>query len=205
MGWIAKVYQLMAAGLAVTGIAALAAASPAAVDLLVLHRGVVFLLVLAQLVAVFSFAAFAHRVSAGAAAAMFFGYAALTGLTFSAIFLVYASASIAGTFFVAAGAFAALSAYGTLTKRDLDSFGSFLFMGLVGLIVASIINVFVSSSAIYWVTSFVGVILFTGLAAYNTAQLKQLAATGDVDGEAGRQLALRGALMLYLGVARRRN
>jgi len=198
-GFLSKVYQLMAAGLAVTGIVALlVAASPALLEMLVLNRGVLFFLVIAQLVTVFAFTSLAHRVSTGVAAAMFFGYAALTGVTFSTIFLVYTSASIAGTFFVTAGAFAALSAYGAITKRDLTGLGSFLFMGLVGLILASIINLFVGSAAIYWLTTFMGVIVFTGLTAYDTAKLKQLAATSDVSGEVGRKLALQGALMLYL-------
>jgi uncharacterized protein len=198
-GFLGHVYQLMAAGLAVTGIVALlVASSQAAVEFFILNRGVLIALFVAQIVTVLAFSALAQRVSAVAAAAMFFGYAALTGITFSMIFLVYTSASIAGTFFVTAGAFAALSAYGAITKRNLDGMGSFLFMGLVGLILASVVNVFVGSSAIYWLTTFMGVIIFTGLTAYDTAKLKQLAATNDLSGDAGRKLALQGALTLYL-------
>jgi FtsH-binding integral membrane protein len=137
-------------------------------------------------------------VSTGVAAAMFFGYAALTGVTFSTIFLIYTSASIAGTFFITAGAFAALSAYGAITKRSLDGMGSFLFMGLIGLVLASIVNIFVGSSAIYWLTTFMGVIVFTGLVAYDTAKLKQLAAANDLRGDGLRKVALMGALTLYL-------
>ena len=198
-GFLARVYQMMALGLGVTGLVALLiASSPAAVEYIVANRGVMMLLFVAQLVTVFAFTGLLNRVSAGVAGVMFFGYAALSGVTFSMIFLVYTSASIAGTFFITAGAFAGLSAYGYLTKRSLDGMGSFLFMGLIGLVLASIVNIFLGSPAIYWLTTFMGVIVFTGLAAYDTAKLKQLAATADVSGEQGRKLALRGALMLYL-------
>jgi len=198
-GFLRRVYQIMALGLAVTGVVALlVASSPAALELFVMNRGVMMLLVIAQLVMVFAFTGLLTRVSAGTAAAMFFAYAALSGVTFSTIFLVYTSASIAGTFFVTAGAFAGLSAYGYVTKRNLDGLGSFLFMGLIGLVLASIVNIFLGSPAIYWLTTFMGVLVFTGLAAYDTAKLKQLAATMDVSGDQGRKAALRGALMLYL-------
>jgi FtsH-binding integral membrane protein len=197
--FLGRVFRTMALGLAVTGVVAMfVASSPAAMQFLVMNRGVMMALIIAQLVTVFAFTGLLSRVSAGTAAAMFFGYAALSGVTFSTIFLVYTSASIAGTFFITAGAFAGLSAYGYVTKRSLDGLGSFLFMGLIGLVLASIVNIFLGSSTVYWLTTFMGVIVFTGLAAYDTAKLKQLAATTDVSGEHGRKLALQGALMLYL-------
>ena len=198
-GFLRRVYRIMALGLAVTGVVALlVASSPAALELFVMNRGVMMLLVIAQLVMVIAFSGLLTRVSAGTAAFMFFAYAALSGVTFSTIFLVYTRASIAGTFFVTAGAFAGLSAYGYLTKRNLDGMGSFLFMGLIGLVLASIVNLFLGSPAIYWLTTFMGVIVFTGLAAYDTAKLKQLASMTDVSGDQGRKAALQGALMLYL-------
>jgi FtsH-binding integral membrane protein len=198
-GFLGRVYRMMALGLGVTGVVALlVASSPAAIEFFIMNRGVMIMLVIAQLVMVFAFTGLLSRVSAGTAAAMFFTYAALSGVTFSTIFLVYTSASIAGTFFVTAGAFAGVSAYGYVTKRSLDGLGSFLFMGLIGLVLASIVNIFLGSPAIYWLTTFMGVIVFTGLAAYDTAKLKQLAASTDVSGDQGRKLALRGALMLYL-------
>jgi FtsH-binding integral membrane protein len=197
--FLGRVYRTMALGLGVTGLVAmLVASSPGALQFLIMNRGVMFLLIIAQLVTVFAFTGLLSRISAGAAAAMFFGYAALTGVTFSTIFLVYTHGSIAGTFFVTAGAFAGLSAYGYVTKRRLDGLGSFLFMGLIGLVLASIVNIFLGSPAIYWLTTFMGVIVFSGLAAYDTAKLKQLAAMSDVSGDHGRKLALQGALMLYL-------
>jgi hypothetical protein len=200
--FLGRVYRMMALGLGVTGLVALlVASSPAAMQFLLANRGILLLLLVAQLVTVFAFTGLVNRVSAGAAAAMFFGYAALSGVTFSTIFLVYTSSSIAGTFFVTAGAFAGLSAYGAVTKRNLDGLGSFLFMGLIGLVLASVVNIFLGSPAIYWLTTFMGVIVFTGLTAYDTAKLKRLAASsssGQLSGELGRKVALQGALMLYL-------
>jgi FtsH-binding integral membrane protein len=197
--FLGRVYRTMALGLGVTGLVAMAvASSQAALQFLVMNRIVMLLLIIAQFVMVFAFTGLLNRVSAAAAAAMFFTYAALTGVTFSTIFLVYTHGSIAGTFFVTAGAFAGVSAYGAVTKRNLDGFGSFLFMGLIGLVLASVVNIFLGSPAIYWLTTFMGVIVFTGLAAYDTAKLKQLAAMTDVSGDRGRKLALQGALMLYL-------
>jgi len=197
--FLTRVFQTMALGLGVTGLVAMAVAlSQAAVDFFIMNRGVMLLMIIAQFVMVFAFTGLLSRVSAAAAAAMFFTYAALTGVTFSTIFLVYTHGSIAGTFFVTAGAFAGMSAYGYVTKRDLTGFGSFLFMGLIGLVLASIVNVFLGSPAIYWLTTFMGVIVFTGLAAYDTAKLKQLAAQTQLSGDHGRKLALQGALMLYL-------
>jgi hypothetical protein len=197
--FLRRVYRTMALGLGVTGLVAMAvASSQAAVDFFIMNRGVMLLMIVAQFVMVFAFTGLLSRVSAAAAGAMFFTYAALTGVTFSTIFLVYTHGSIAGTFFITAGAFAALSAYGYTTKRDLSGVGSFAFMGLVGLIIASIVNIFLKSPAIYWLTTFMGVIVFTGLAAYDTAKLRQLAAQTEISGDHGRKLALQGSLMLYL-------
>lgn len=197
--FLARVYRFMALGLAVTGVVALMiAGSPEALSFFVLNRGVFFAVIIAQLVMVVAFSGLVTRVSAGTATAMFFGYAALSGITFSTIFLIYTGASIAGTFFVTAGAFAGLSAYGAITKRDLSSMGSFLMMGLIGLVIASLVNLFLGSAFVYWLTTFMGVIVFTGLTAYDTGRLKSLAAQTDLSGVAGHRAALQGALMLYL-------
>jgi FtsH-binding integral membrane protein len=197
--FLARVYQTMALGLAVTGIVALIiASSPAALQFIAMNPGVMMFLIIAQLGVVMGLTWLQSRISEGVMAAMFFAYAALTGVTFSFLFLVYTSASIAGTFFVTAGAFVGIAAYGTLTKRRLDSLGAFGFMGLIGLIVASIVNLIMQSPMIYWLTSFGGVLVFTALTAYDTAKLKQMAAQADVRHEAARKLALQGALSLYL-------
>ena len=197
--FLGRVYRLMALGLGVTGVVALlVAGSPAALEFFVLNRGVFFGVIIAQLVVVLAFSGLVGRVSAGVATAMFFGYAVLTGITFSTIFLIYTGASIASTFFVTAGAFAGLSVYGAVTKRDLSAVGSFAMMGLFGVIIASVVNIFLGSSMLYWLTTFMGVLVFTGLTAYDTAKLKQLAAQTDLSGTAGQRMALQGALMLYL-------
>ncbi len=197
--FLGRVYRFMSMGLGVTGVVALlVASSPAALSFLILNRGVFMALIIAQLVMVVAFSSLAQRVSAGTAAAMFFGYAALSGVTFAAIFLIYTAASIGGTFLVTAGMFGGLSAYGAITRRKLDGLGSFLFMGLIGLVIASVVNIFLGSPALYWLTTFMGVIVFTGLTAYDTAKLKALAANLDGGKQRETKLALQGALILYL-------
>jgi FtsH-binding integral membrane protein len=197
--FLARVYQLMAFGLAVTGIvAAIIASSPSLLQFFLTNPGVLFAVIIGQFATVMALSWLQSRIGEGLMAALFFAYAALTGVTFSLIFLVYTKASIAGTFFVTAGSFAGLAIYGTLTKRSLDSLGSFGFMGLVGLILASIVNFWLRSPMMYWLTSFGGVIVFTALTAYDAAKLRQIAAQADVRTEAARKLALRGALALYL-------
>jgi FtsH-binding integral membrane protein len=196
--FLQQVYLFMSVGLGVSGVIAfLVARSPAALALVFGNSIVFYGLIIAQLGLVIAFSAVAARVSAGTAALMFFGYAALTGVTLSSIFVRYTAGSLAGTFFITAGSFAALSFYGLVTKRRLDSLGSFCFMGLIGLIIASIVNIFLNSSALYWLTTFVGVIVFTGLTAYDTAKVKALALEAPA-GEARSKLALQGALTLYL-------
>ncbi|HEX2658401.1 MAG TPA: Bax inhibitor-1/YccA family protein [Polyangia bacterium] len=196
--FLQRVYLFMSLGLAITGVVALAiVSSPAALTFIFGNPLVFYGLMIAELLLVLAFAPVAARVSASAASAMFFGYAALSGVTFSVIFLRYTAGSIGSTFVITAGMFAALSAYGATTKRDLTSLGSFCFMGLIGLILASIVNIFLGSTMLYWLTTFVGVIVFTGLVAYDTAKLKELGAT--LDGrDAVTKAALQGALILYL-------
>ncbi|MFP5213214.1 MAG: Bax inhibitor-1/YccA family protein, partial [Acidobacteriota bacterium] len=123
---------------------------------------------------------------------------ALNGVTFSAIFIAYTKSSIASTFFVTAGTFAAMSIYGYTTKKDLTSWGSFLFMGLVGILIASLVNLFFQSPAIYWVVTYLGVVIFVGLTAYDTQNIKLMAQQGFGDEEMGRRASIIGALRLYL-------
>jgi hypothetical protein len=185
----------MALGLAVTGLVALGiASSPDALELLFRNRILFYGLLFAQLALVFSFNAAAQRASTGAVAAMFLLYAALTGATFSTLFLIYTASSIAGVFFITAGAFAGLSAVGFFTKADLSPIGRFAIFALIGLIIASVVNMFLQSSGLQWIVSVVGVLLFGALTAYDTQKLKQLFATG----EAHANMPLVGALMLYL-------
>jgi uncharacterized protein len=197
--FLARVYQTMAFGLAVTGIVALIVAnSPSLLQFFLANPGVLFAVIIAQFATVMALTWLQSRIGEGLMAAMFFGYAALTGVTFSLVFLVYTSASIAGTFFVTAGSFAGLAIYGTLTKRSLDSLGSFAFMGLIGIILASIVNFWLHSPMMYWLVSCGGVLVFTGLTAYDASRLRQIAAQADVRNEAARKMALQGALALYL-------
>ena len=194
-----KVYAIMTVGLGITGTVAMAVAQvPALIELFVLNRVVFYGLLIAELVAVISFVALLERVSVTGAAALFGIYAVLNGLTFSVIFLVFTRASIASTFFVTAGTFGATSAYGFLTKRDLSSWGSFLFMGLIGIIIASLVNMFLASEMIYWLTSFAGVIIFTGLTAYDTQKIKRLNKLGNQGTAEDHKEAMHGALILYL-------
>jgi FtsH-binding integral membrane protein len=197
--FLQKVHLFMSLGLATTGLVALAVvASPALMGFIFGTPMVFPVLLIAELLLVIAFAPVAARVSAGTAAAMFFGYAALSGVTFSAIFLRYTAGSIGATFLVTGGMFAGLSVYGATTKRDLSSLGSFAIMGLWGIILASIVNIFLGSPMLYWLVTFAGVVVFTALTAYDTAKIKALGTHAAGTGEAATKLALQAALILYL-------
>jgi FtsH-binding integral membrane protein len=190
-----KVYAFMALGLTATAVTAmLVASSEEAIRFIVLNRPVFYGLLFAELAMVWAFSSIVQRISTVAAGAMFFAYAVLNGLTLAVIFLIYTSESIASTFFITAGTFGAMSAFGYATKRDLTGLGSFAMMGLIGLLIASVVNIFLGSSMIYWLTTFMGVIVFVALTAYDTQKIKQL----NVGGEAGDKGAIHGALILYL-------
>jgi hypothetical protein len=190
--WIT--YRWMSLGLGITGLVAwLISESPSALELFVSNRIVFYGLLFAQLGLVIAFGSVASRASTAVTGAMFFAYAALTGVTFSILFLIYTSSSIASTFLVTGGAFAGLSVFGAATKSDLSGVGRFAIFALIGLILASVANIFLASSALLWITTFAGVVIFAALTAYDTQKLKALYAAG-----VGDNLALRGALMLYL-------
>jgi FtsH-binding integral membrane protein len=191
--FVAKVYRWMAAGLAITGLVAYGVAESPAARQLVFGNPILFYgLLFGELAMVFAFSSVVRRASFGTAAAMFLAYCALSGVTFSIYFFVYTRESIASTFFVTGGAFAAMSAYGTLTKKDLSGWGSFLMMGLVGVVLASLVNIFVRSDGLNFVVACMGVVVFTGLAAWDAQKIRAWAAAGD------DRLALHGALALYL-------
>ena len=188
-------YRWMTLGLATTGVVALAVAhSPAVLDVLLSNRLAFYALLFGQLGLVVALSFMAARVSTPVAALMFFAYAALTGVTFSTLFLVYTASSIAATFFVTAGAFAGLSAVGLVTKHDLSAVGRFAIFALFGVIIASVVNMFLRSSGLDWVITIAGVLLFAGLTAYDTQRLKELFRRG----QATANLPLVGALTLYL-------
>ena len=149
---------------------------------------------IAQLAVVFTFGAVAARASTAVTAAMFFAYAALTGVTFSTLFLIYTASSIGATFLITSGAFAGLSAFGALTKRDLSAVGRFAIFAVIGILIASVVNIFLASSALHWLLSIGGVLVFGALTAYDTQRLKTLFQSGQTSGN----LPLVGALTLYL-------
>jgi len=202
--YMLRVYNLMALGLAITGVAAYLGFNFAVQDGQLTQFGVLlfqsplrWVVILAPLAAVFFLSFRINRMSVAAAQTTFWVYAALVGLSLASIFLVYTQSSITQTFFVTAAAFGALSLYGYTTKRDLSAMGSFLIMGLFGLIIASIVNIFLASSALQFAVSVIGVLIFSGLTAYDTQRIKELYYEGDGAEVAGRK-AIMGALTLYL-------
>ena len=195
-----KVYLWMTLALAVTGLTSLyVASSPGLVQSIFASRGTFWLLVIAELALVFILSARIMKMSFSTAGIMFALYSVLNGVTMSFIFIAYTSASIATAFFVTAGMFAAMSFIGFVTKKDLSSFGSFFTMALIGLIIASVVNIFLNSSVMYWIITYVGVLLFVGLTAYDTQKIKQmLIEYGDEVNDSTQKLALIGSLSLYL-------
>jgi FtsH-binding integral membrane protein len=200
--FMAGVYRWMAFGLAITGIVAYAVASSPSIlrafyvvqnGQLAGVTGLFWFAWIAQFGLVILFVPALNRVSLGVAAGMFLTYCALTGVTLSVTLLAYTATSVVSTLFVTGGAFAALSIYATTTKRDLSGMASFLMIGLVGLILASIVNIFLRSNAVEFVLSCAGVLIFAGLTAYDTQKLHRI---GEQQG--GDRMALLGALTLYL-------
>ena len=197
--FLATVYAWMAAGLALTAVIALFTVStPALLQLVFGNRIVFFALMIGQIGLVVGVSGAINRISASTATGLFLLYAALNGITLSIILLLYTGESIAGVFFVSAGMFGAMSLYGAVTKRDLAAWGSFLFMGLIGVVLASVVNIFLRNDMLSWVMSMAGVVVFTGLAAYDTNQLRLLGRQGFADASTERKGAIIGALKLYL-------
>jgi uncharacterized protein len=195
--FLSKVYSWMFFGLLVTAVTAFAvASSPAIIEIVFLNRLVFWGLLIAQLGLVFYLSARVDKVAPTTAAALFILYSALTGVTSSVILLLYTGASITSTFIITAGMFGATAVFGTVTKRSLAGMGQFLFMGLIGLILASIVGLFWQSDALQFVISVVGVLVFTGLTAWDAQRLKQMAVALP-DGRVGAY-AVVGALSLYL-------
>lgn len=193
------VYGWMAAGLGLTAVAAVAVASSPDLMRLVFQTPLFWVLIIGELALVLILSARIARLSAGAATGMFLAYSALNGVTLSVIFLAYTMTSIASTFAIAAGMFLAMSVYGMVTKRDLTSLGSFLFMGLIGIVIASLVNIFLQNSMMSFIISCVGVLVFTGLTAYDTQKLKDMGDAAPMgDALAVRRGAILGALTLYL-------
>ncbi len=212
--YMIKVYNLMGLGLLITGLAAVATimmattSTPTAYAIgdgtyltafgyAIFASPLKWVVILAPLAAVFFLSFRVQTMSVSAAQATFWVYAALVGLSLSSIFLVYTTASISQTFFATAAAFGALSLYGYTTKRDLTAMGSFLIMGVFGIIIAMVINIFLQSSALSFAVSAIGVLVFAGLTAYDTQKIKEMYFEGDDQLVAGRK-SIMGALTLYL-------
>lgn len=198
--YMRHVYQWMTAGLAITTVVAYAVASSPAMREAILGNSIgIILLVVAQFGLVIVLSAAIHKLSAPAATGLFFLYSALTGATLSSIFLIYPLASIGTAFLVTTGTFLAMSIYGSITKRDLTQLGSFLFMGLIGIIIAMLVNVFLKNSMMNFVISCLGVLIFTGLTAYDTQKLRSFGEGAPIDDQlAMRRGSILGALTLYL-------
>ncbi len=201
------VYNYMAAALALTGIVALYTANSEALLSMFYAQnasggygmsGRGRLVAFSPLVAIRVLSFGINRLSVTAMQGIFWGFAVLMGLSMSSIFLAYTGASVARVFFITAITFGATSIYGYTTKRDLTGWGSFLFMGVIGLIVASIVNIFLQSPALYFAISYIGVLIFVGLTAYDTQRLKQVYYSVSGYGEAMAKASIMGALELYL-------
>ena len=196
---ITKVYGWMTAGLLVTAVSAsLTLTSGAILPLLLSSRWMFIGLIALQLGLVIWLSARVQSMTAITATLVFCGYSALTGVTLSTIFLLYTAESLASTFFVTAGTFGATAAFGALTKRDLSGMGGFMTMGLFGLIIASVVNMFLQNDTIYWLTTYVGILIFVGLTAYDMQKIKAMSLTVLDGGETEQKGAIIGALSLYL-------
>jgi FtsH-binding integral membrane protein len=195
--FLSKVYGWMFVGLLITAVTASAVASSTSlVETLILNRAVFWILLIAQLGLVFFLSARVNKMAPTTAAGLFLLYSGLTGVTSSVVLLIYTGASIASTFIITAGMFGATAVFGSVTKRSLAGLGQFFFMGLIGLILASIVGFFWHSEALQFVISVVGVLVFTGLTAWDAQRLKQMAVALP-DGRVGAY-AVVGALSLYL-------
>lgn len=197
--FVTRVFGWMALGLTITGFAAWLTISSEPLRHFIYGSRFVFLgLMVGEVLLVVFLSAAIRTISATAAIAAFLFYAALNGLTLSVILLIYTSTSIASTFFVTAGMFGAMCVFGFTTKKDLTQIGSLCFMALIGLILASVVNIFLHNSGVYWVTTYVGILIFVGLTAYDAQKIKQMHLTGVEGSEADEKAAIIGALAIYL-------
>lgn len=195
-----KVYVWMSLALCLTGLTAMIVANNDRFVYELLQNSLMFWgIIIAELALVFVISGKIDKLSMTTATLLFIAYSVLNGVTMSLIFLVYTESTIASTFFITAGTFGALSLYGYMTKKDLSSWGSILAMALIGLIIASLVNVFMENESLYWIISYAGVLLFVGLTVYDTQKIKKamLDPNNEVD-ENLHKTALMGALSLYL-------
>ena len=193
-----RVYNYMASGVLLTGIVAMLVASTPALYQPIFGTPLKWVVMLAPLAFILFFSFKAESMSSTAARAMFFAFAAVMGVSMSSIFVVFTGESITKVFFITAAAFGALSLAGYTTKKSLSGMGSFLIMGLIGLVIASVVNLFLASSALSFAISAIGVLVFAGLTAWDTQRLKEMYLYSDLDAESAAKLSVNGALSLYL-------
>jgi FtsH-binding integral membrane protein len=195
--FMTKVYSWMTLALFITGIVAMYVASSEQLLSIVFGTKYIFMgLIIAQLGVVWYLSARVSKLSYTTAIIMFILYSVLSGITLSSIFIIYTASSIASTFFITAGTFAVMSLAGFFTKKDLSGFGAIMMMGLIGLIIATVVNYFLQSSTLNYIISYAGVMIFVGLTAYDTQKLKIMAT--QLDGEQAKKGSIMGALTLYL-------
>lgn len=193
------VFGWMTFALALSGLCAWLVGTTPNLAKSLLTGGTFWVLVIAEFILVMVISSMINRISAALATALFVAYSALNGITLGFIFLAYTKESIALTFFITAGTFAAMALVGTVTKMDLSKLGSIFMMALIGLIIASIVNIFMHSSTLYWICTYAGVLIFTGLTAYDVQNIKRLCIETEGQGvEVTRKVAIIGALNLYL-------
>ncbi len=197
--FVARVYGWMTLGLVLTALASIYTLTQPGLLLAVARNSAFFLgLVIGELALVVALSWGINRMSPAVASAAFLFYSALNGVTLSILALVYTASSLGETFFITAGTFGLMSAYGYVTKRDLTSWGNLLIMALLGFLLATLVNIFLAVPAIYWITTFAGIIIFVGLTAYDTQKIKRMAALTVEGTDADKKGAIVGALALYL-------
>ncbi len=197
--FMTKVYGWMSLALLVTGFVALYVASSPDIFTAIFSNSLVFWgLIIGEIFLVGYLAVAVQRMSATMATAVFLLYAAINGLTLSVIFLKYTKASIESTFFITAATFAIMSIYGYVTKKDLTKIGNLLMMAFVGLILATLVNFFIKNEMLYWITTYIGILIFVGLIAYDTQKIKEMNIIGNEGTDEDRKEAIMGALSLYL-------
>lgn len=197
--FMTKVYGWMTIALVITALAAMyTAMTPALIEFIFSSKLVFYGLIIGELLLVGSLVMAVQKMSPMVASLVFFGYAALNGLTLASIFFLFTAGSIALTFFITAGTFAVMSIYGYTTKADLTRIGNLALMALVGVIIASIANYFLQNETLYWIISYLGVAIFVGLVAYDTQKIKNISATMDIQSNEGKRASVIGALTLYL-------
>ena len=195
--YMISVYQFMAVGVALTGLIAYVVASQDSLMQAIWGSPLKWIVIFAPVPVGIYAQVRIHKIGAGTAQALFWTYAALVGLSFSVLFAIFTDASIARVFFITAATFAALSLYGYTTKRNLSAFGQFLFIGMVGVFLAVLVNMFLQSAAMQFAISIIGVLVFAGLTAYDTQQIKEMYYEND-DAETAKKKSVLGALWLYI-------